>query len=410
MLLGELPPDYTLVVSNGLPYLAFAEDVSQVAFVAKGKNGPVLIANGRQTDPYLGLRYPVFSGTGAVLFDTVEKNPGGKIAYLVNMTLTEFFDKKRTDDLSTLPDIDTIQPHFSPDGKHVAVKIIKGNSEAVLLDGKAGTWYDKVVSPSFNPRTSNVAFFAKRGVQWLMIDGVDQRKLDYEPSYLQFDYQGKPIILGRPIVGGNTSYDKEFADFGESGRGPLYKSVGPLVTNPVGPGFAYVAEDSEGRKYVLHGDRRDGPYGGFVFPLRFTEDGKHLFYAVISHEESRFIFDDHSYRERGLISGLVANANGFAYATVTEKQARIVLNGREVASFTGDGPIPSADSIALSSDALKVAYVVEYPKKGMQVRCDEFASPFYARINGLQFRNNGSDLVFGAAKGRKFVKVTVTLT
>ncbi|HUX17526.1 MAG TPA: hypothetical protein VMW52_13705, partial [Phycisphaerae bacterium] len=83
---------------------------------------------------------------------------------------------------------------FSRDGCHFAFVLAKGDKWCLVLDGQAGSEYDKIGNLVFSPDGKRLAYVAKRGdKQFVILDGREGPEYDGILGNLLFGGDGKRL-------------------------------------------------------------------------------------------------------------------------------------------------------------------------------------------------------------------------
>jgi hypothetical protein len=279
----------------------------------------------------------------------------------------------------------------SANGLHTGIKTAAGSRQVVLHDGKAGPEFDEICR--FQPNSpaafmdaivlsrdgSRIAYAARRGrSRFVCVDdqeGPRYTRLPGESSVTGTLLVDSGILGftadGRHVVYVAASGDDGWHVIADGVASPAYNKVEPLLFSQSGGRFGYVAATADGAVVTVIDGK---PVEGYpqVENLEFSSDGEH--YAFIARTPDikwHFVLDGNagsgyvavdqcSFGENGTycyraLKSLEPDANGRML-----KRYAVVLNGVE-------GPESDAaeydliDSVRLSSDGRKVAYISRTP-------------------------------------------------
>ncbi len=242
---------------------------------------------------------------------------GEKLAFVV-------FPSRGTCRLEVDGRLITDSPSFTPiyDSSGALVWVARsGNHFAVYVDRKRGALYDEVTQPTFGADGKTVAYAARRGKKWYTVIGEKRQSKSFASRLtgLQLAADGKTLAFSAPSTRG-----KRYVQIGRK-KGPTFDGIrglqfvpgtktvayigtyrakakgrrdidhvvfrgrkGPacslavraeLTFSPDGKRVAYFSSLGGGKRYVIDGDRRHGPYT-VAESLTFSPDSSGLAYLV----------------------------------------------------------------------------------------------------------------------------------
>jgi len=174
---------------GAVPRLALSES-GELAFLALRGEQQFLVVNGREL-PLPPSESPidlVVGRGGRTLFTTIA---GSKVVVLV--------DGKRVGS----DEVDGVYyPVLSTDGAHHAFVAERGERSLVVVDGREGPLYDKVVNPRFTPDGKGLVYRARQdGQRFVVVADLQGKTLREHPRYpavfeVRFSPDGKSVGYG----------------------------------------------------------------------------------------------------------------------------------------------------------------------------------------------------------------------
>jgi hypothetical protein len=297
------------------------------------------------------------------------------------------------------------QPVLSLDGSHVACVTTNGRQEFVLLDGRPGPTYDRVIPESlvFSPDSRHLAYVAKkRGQSVVVLDGkhvgthkgILRASLRFGPDSRRIAYAatdgGQWFVVADHTPG--PTYDAIMEG------GPIFGSAGSL---------AYAAQ--RGQKWFVVRDGQNGPeFDGIgKHSITFSSDGARLAYDGMEAGHWTVVVDGQRQPEHDGIADVLfsPDSRNWAYSAVTDGKWRVVWNGVEgPAKFRGIG------DLRFSPDSRHVAYFagVQGGEIALMVDQQKVAEYDSAGQNGPWWRDERT-LEFLGIRARELYRVTVTV-
>ncbi len=178
---------------------------------------------------------------------------------------------------------------ISPDGRHFAGVIVRGEKWTVYVDGVESPEYDAVTEDSihFSPDSKRVAYGAMRGGKGIVV--VDGKEF---PA-------GLACAIGFPIFNATGEHflyvaahpENEASVIVDGKEGETWEALmkGGPVFSANGNHFVYVAKDSRGGRVVADGVA--GPIYENIIPPTFGPDGEHFAYVALTPDASILVVD-----------------------------------------------------------------------------------------------------------------------
>ena len=178
---------------------------------------------------------------------------------------------------------------LSPDGKHFAGVIVRGDRWTVYVDGVESSEYDAVTEDSihFSPDSKRVAYGTTRdGKGFAVVDGKEFTS-------------GLACASGFPVFSATSEHFLYVAAQSENRasvvvdgkEGETWEALmkGGTVFGPDGSRFVYVVKEGRGGRAVVDGVA--GPvYENVIAPI-FGPEGKHLAYVALTPNDSILVVD-----------------------------------------------------------------------------------------------------------------------
>jgi len=236
---------------------------------------------------------------------------------------------------------------FSPDGTRLACVIGQWEKPgpilwrqarvAVVVDGKAGPFYDEVSLPTFNADGAHLAYVARKGKQWMaVLDGKEGKPYDA----IESRESRVKVRIGWNVFARNGSRmacaglrDNIWHVIVDGEEGPGYQNVADLTFSPDGRRFVYSAVRD--RKTFLVLDGKEIPASDGAIRPMFSPDGRRLVYLVQEGQSQCVILDGKKGAAYQWIRDPIFSPDGLrlAYVAITggkSSQFVLVLDGREV--------------------------------------------------------------------------------
>jgi hypothetical protein len=368
-----------------------------VAYVAHDKKGDFLVSGSRQSEHLPTIEDPEFSPSGNLLIAYCERDKSN-IAFMVDFAVGDFYEN----DLGP----DCVIPHFSPDGHSATYKLVKNGNAAPALNGKPVAWYDDVVRPTFNPVTGQLCYLAKTNGNWFLVQGADRTALTNAPQLLMFDGRHRVILYG---VGGQTVVDEDGAD---SRR---YDLASRFNFSPLGGALAYVGNRG-GQDYIVFHQIEKGPFDNVWF-LSISPEGNNLAYSAVRQGKPVVGIGTHEFPVDSNATALTPapDAEHVAYMAVVGDKLKLFINERAVAEFSVNDPAPmDRFNMSFNSDGHLLAFPLIGKGKEWAAVADLdhnviIKSPAYDYVRKISFSSDGKNVLFGALKGKTFLKVSMQI-
>ena len=226
---------------------------------------------------------------------------------------------------------------FSPDGRRLAYTIWRNGKVALVVDGKAGPFYEVIGDVVFSPDSSQLAYVAgEEEVVFVVSDGISGDPHD-DITELRFSDNGEHLAYvvdrddqhilivdhmeelpfkdvsvqdfaispdGRHVVARVLLTDKEerrFCAYYDGELGTRYEAMNwaePIALSPDGQRFGYVACRTEGghpvdgRNVVVLDGRQSVEEYRWAYLLQFSPDGKHFIYMASAGDNELALFVD----------------------------------------------------------------------------------------------------------------------
>jgi len=287
---------------------------------------------------------------------------------------------------------------FSPDSKRVTYKAKRGEKWLAVVDGVEGKEYDKVGLLAVSPDSKRLAYFAERaGEQFLVVDGIEKKEdrgsiyqaIIFSPDSVHIAYLGYLAV----VVDGVEVGDKK------------YGGIGNLCFSPDSKRVAYMARSDETWCVVVDGVESKEDYDeiigqGFyrtrqqctvesmedynkieIGGLRFSPDSKRLAYAAMRR------LDPPGHEAQGHEEYFVVVDD------VVTKEA-----GRPEAP-----PMFGPREIVFSPDSKHVAYVAY--RNGYCVVVDGVEGKKYNYVECPRFSSDSNRVAYDAEQGEKWLVV-----
>lgn len=340
---------------------------------------------------------------------------------------------------------------LSQDGQHVAYSYRNGK-RCIVLDGRAGTFYDDVWQPVFSPDNRHIAYIAQEKEQSHIVTAQkmsagslsytgnpvfssDSSKIAYVESaaasknarLVVTDLELKPLltrdctnhelvlnadksrIAAVEIVNGKQRLIVvDFLKPDQSVDGPLYDAVQKLVFDTDGVSVAYAAQRGPARYLVFKGTEQRLPNDAEIEALAIHPDQKGVG-AIIASQEKYYLFEafvsspstEKKYSEA---TGIVYSRDGrhHAYAAAQGKDVFAVIDGKE-------GPVfdmivkpqfsPDGSSVVYRARKDGKRFVVVSDLNGKVIR--QHAA--YEQVFPPVFTADGKSVAYGVKDGNQLI-------
>jgi hypothetical protein len=198
---------------------------------------------------------------------------------------------------------------FSPDGKHLALVIRRGDKQLTLIDGTESKPYDRIEEPGvlFSADGTKSAYIASLGTEsYVVVNGVESppfRRPGKTP--LAFSPHGASVIY-------SIRRGEQEIVIVDGVEGPPVTSIRTLTFSPDGSRYAYAAEKAGGWTVVVDGvehgadgvfeDGKGRPYQqlGKRTPV-FSPDGKRVAYSAFRDNRWVVVADGVEGKDYGLV-------------------------------------------------------------------------------------------------------------
>jgi len=245
---------------------------------------------------------------------------------------------------------------FSADDNRAAYIDSKAGKEAVVVNGKPGPLFDKILFPDaydesvFSPDSLRMAYSAKRGDKYTMI--VDEKE------------------------------------------GPTYDEIGEYHFSPDSKRLAYVAR--RGNTEFLVVDGKDGPAFDKVSKCIFSQDSSHLLYWAKQDGKQFFVLDGVKGPQYSNIKEPKLSPDGKRLAFVEDlgDRERIIIDGKAQPVFTRIG------ELYFSPDSSHLAYNAEQNNKWLAV-VDGVQGPPFDNIQDICFSPDSKRWAYTGDRGKK---------
>jgi WD40-like Beta Propeller Repeat len=344
------------------------------------------------------------------------------------------------------PYLDTLsggRVFVSDDGGHVAIAMMKGSRQVMVVDGVEGPLFDEVAGggimfggfpPQFDSTGLHCAYVGRRGDQFIaVIDGKEVGLGTWSGSSnvsplgdknpLFFNRDGSRIAYLSFVAGSPKTYWLNVN--GRKSQG--YAAIDTTQIRFAGKRLAYPAQTADGKWHVVV-DGKLGPGYEKVRSLQWSADGSHYAYAANSDWKNAQVVVD-GVAGKGYQPG---GSNGIEALTFTADNRVVyapaggilVVGGQEITheaqpfEFANINPflIPSreiagsgAPWFALSPDGQRFAYVKHLgsiTSRATAAVVDGKVGLEYERISDIQFGPNGKRVAYIARKaGSTYVVV-----
>ena len=157
-------------------------------------------------------------------------------------------------------------PVFSPDGKHLAYKVLRAGQMGIAIDGdkRAECEHDYVFTPIFHPKGKRIAYVANQGGK------ID----DYWKMGVEGDWSlkgGENRIISHDLRGKKSEQSEAYLEIRHS------------TFSPDGDLIAFAARTEEGWRIVV-GEKQSEPFDELGPPV-FSADGKVVAFGARSERE-----------------------------------------------------------------------------------------------------------------------------
>ncbi len=245
----------------------FSLDGKTVVSAAEKNGGWKIILAGSKSEKSVGeIEGPIHSfAVGpsgkhwAATVESMQGDMGGMDPMAPPMLMTSMKTLIVTDDGTTGTAYDSASmPVFSPNGKLIAFKVLKGGRMGIAIgdDDEVEPEYDFIFSPVFGPKSKRIAYVVTEGAPmqdfWKMLPQGEVNLSGGTSFVIQHGVKGKRKVT----------------------RGADWDSVKFVTFSPDGKHLAYAAKSAEGWTIVL--DEQPGEFFDAVGKPRFSEDGKQL--------------------------------------------------------------------------------------------------------------------------------------
>jgi roadblock/LC7 domain-containing protein len=260
----------------------------------------------------------------------------------------------------------------SPDGKHVAQLLIKGDGYGcIAFDGKEGKIYQGATRDglSFSPDSSQLAYYAQQDGKWFVVVNGVEGKNRYKNGF-----------FGKIIYSKNSQHMACFA-----------------ITE---------TQNNEGQKTVAVIDGKEGKEYDLIWVeyFRFSNDGEHHAYPARRNNKWFVVIDGQEQPEYDSAGGSFSfSPDGHHYAY------EVKINGKK--AIVRDGIIGKQyDQIfkqnAYSPDGRHFSYYAQMGNKQLVV-VDDMEQALFDGIlrTGPVFSPSGNHLAYGAIVGSKWLVV-----
>jgi hypothetical protein len=395
----QMPRDLDVPTQDLRSQFEFSSDLTSVAFIGRDKKGFVLVSGARRSQHLENLDGILYAPVGNLVVASSRR--GKQVAHMIDFQAGEFF---QYDDWP-----DRLIPRFSKDGKFATYTMDKQDKAAPTLNGKVVAWYDGVRDVGFNPRTNELAYLAKIDTRWYFMEGSLRIPLNYDAFELTFDETGRHrVIFGTEKSGYKSQYLVDLDGVVQQGR---YDAVGYRAFDPLAGTFAFEAQRGL-NSYVVLQNSEAGPYE-LIFGLRFSPDGRRLVYPAYRDGKYLIVVGDREFQTEAPVGRYAMSPDGESVAYLTKN--RLFVNERLVAKYSDSGPAPSDwFPLVFSPNGRMLAYFVIGTKDQQAVVHDldqdsTITSPAYDGVRDVRFSSDGTTLMFGARRGRDFLRVELTL-
>ena len=252
----------------------FSPDGTRFAYTAKRADKWRLVVDGQEGPAYQSVWDPVFSADWKHVAYTAERD---NRAFVVR-------DGVEEPAAAYLYHSHFNKPVLSPDGNRLAYAIRTETGIAVVVDGKAGPWYDDVCQLRFSPDSQHIAYIGVMGRQPADRNYILVVDAEGGPRYEDMDWS-MPMVFSPEgsRVACRAKKSGKWLVLVNGQEGPLYDEIRfeHPVFSPDGKRLAYAARN--GKEWFMVVDGQEGPpYDeiGYDMPV-FSPDGKHVAYGAL---------------------------------------------------------------------------------------------------------------------------------
>jgi hypothetical protein len=291
----------------------------------------------------------------------------------------------------------------SPDYRHLAFVVKRGDKYAVVYDGTVGKEYDeiKINEPIFSPDSKRLAYIARSGNEWFaVVDGVEGKRygMIFEDS-LVFSPDSKRVGY---IV--RTDEKTAFAVV-DGDEGPPFNAVASLGFSTDSQHVYYSGRtfDQGARGYscvlIVDGKKSGEEYAGSD-RIVFSPDWKHVAYVKATDKSVYCVVLDGVAGEiRGIIEKVVFSPDSNHLAYLVKKGGHMMVVDGVVGKEYRDiyGPF-------FSPDSRRVAYIGDTGEE-RRVVIDGAESPAYEWVWYLSFSADSSHYAYAARRDNKYIAV-----
>jgi hypothetical protein len=313
-----------------------------------------------------------------------------------------------------------VNPLFSPDGKHMATFGHEGNekSKGLYIDGKLEKasvgWGGLANFTVWSPDSRLIAYDAANPGTHPMWDTVliagSRRFGPYGGvSRAVFSHDAKRIAF--LVVEQDDSWWL-VVDGKKSARYDVAGGVKPGDFAVSSEGKLLYASGTEGKRHVLHGDKKIGREYDEVNGLVLSPDGKRTAFRARTGKQWRVVVDGVEAPAYDYVR-MVAfspDAKRVGYLARAGKDAFAVVDGQKGPAFAdvGYGASKSEDakgfsvpdaSLIFSRDSARVSYIASIDGKNWVVVAGDARSEPFSEVGGLVFNTDATKVAFWARTG-----------
>ncbi|MFA4985447.1 MAG: hypothetical protein WC712_02575 [Candidatus Brocadiia bacterium] len=237
-----------------------------------------------------------------------------------------------------------LRPFYSPDSTKVAYAGFDGKSWTIVENGKVGPKYDKIDEVIFlyTPDSKNLIYVATKGGKQFVVSGGKDQKPYKEIQGIRLSTDGKHIAVhASDSVSQGIQGPGQDQDFWSIDGDDLTDYTDPMgfAMSPNGKRYALIGrpangEDGFGSFIIVDGEKREKLGSFMVSSLSdyfvFSPDSKRLAYVVESDDKDKVILDGKSGSSYKGVEGMTFSPcnKHFAFFSGTKETGAFHLDGK----------------------------------------------------------------------------------
>jgi len=326
-------------------------------------------------------RKPIYAVVAlAVLAAGCSSNPGA--------------DLKRTVTKTAMTELKQEMPGemvISSDNKRLAYTITEGDKQQIVVDGKIDSRkYSQIQLLMFSPNGKHLMYGVEKDKKWgVVLNGKESKLYDSVAGLVCTD--GTQVFIAEK--------NKKESMVVNGKEGEFFANVLAPIFSPDTKRLSYLADVGEKKCAVVDG-KKTAVFTDIGAPV-YSPDSKHVAYRVQDGEKSYIVHDGVKGKVYGLVNDPVFSQDSkhIAYSAVKGAEEVVVVDGKE----SEPHPTIDKDSIRLSGDGSRVAFVIVKDKKKSVVVDGQVSAQAYEDIDpaSLTFSPDDSRLVYTAAATRQ---------